>query len=63
MRVYGSLKPQDWSHWGQFTTFKSNAPALLRLLQEGLMKYHFQAEPETPAIAKSTDPDPASAKK
>jgi len=30
MRVYGGLKPQDWSHWGQFTTFKSNAPALLR---------------------------------
>src|SRR5579864_8154630 len=31
MRVYGGLKPQDWSHWGQFTTFKSNAPVLLRL--------------------------------
>ena len=30
MRVYGGLKPQDWSHWGQFTTFKSNAPGLLR---------------------------------
>jgi DNA repair photolyase len=30
MRVYGGLKPQDWSRWGQFTTFKSNAPALLR---------------------------------
>jgi DNA repair photolyase len=30
MRVYGGLKPQDWSHWGQFTTFKSNAPVLLR---------------------------------
>ena len=30
MRVYGGLKPQDWSHWGQFTTFKSNAPLLLR---------------------------------
>ncbi len=30
MRVYGGLKPQDWSHWGQFTTFKSNAPDLLR---------------------------------
>jgi len=29
MRVHGGLKPQDWSHWGQFTTFKSNAPALL----------------------------------
>ena len=30
MSVYGGLKPKDWSHWGQFTTFKSNAPALLR---------------------------------
>src|SRR5579864_464360 len=30
MRVYGGLKPQDWSRWGQFTTFKSNAPSLLR---------------------------------
>jgi DNA repair photolyase len=30
MRVYGGLKPEDWSHWGQFTTFKSNAPVLLR---------------------------------
>src|SRR5580700_6188000 len=30
MRIYGGLKPQDWRHWGQFTTFKSNAPQLLR---------------------------------
>ena len=30
MRLYGGLKPDDWNHWGQFTTFKSNAPALLR---------------------------------
>jgi DNA repair photolyase len=30
MRVYGGLKPEDWRHWGQFTTFKSNAPGLLR---------------------------------
>jgi DNA repair photolyase len=29
MRIYGGLKPQDWRHWGQFTTFKSNAPELL----------------------------------
>ncbi len=29
MRIYGGLKPNDWNHWGQFTTFKSNAPALL----------------------------------
>ncbi|MGI8742210.1 MAG: SPL family radical SAM protein [Bryobacteraceae bacterium] len=29
MRIYGGLKPDDWTHWGQFTTFKSNAAALL----------------------------------
>lgn len=27
--IYGGLKPEDWQHWGQFTTFKSNAAALL----------------------------------
>jgi len=30
MRIYGGLKPEDWKHWGQFTTYKSNAPELLR---------------------------------
>ncbi|HTC34677.1 MAG TPA: radical SAM protein [Bryobacteraceae bacterium] len=30
MRLYGGLKPDDWRHWGQFTTFKTNAPELLR---------------------------------
>ena len=29
MQVYGGLKPEDWRRWGQFTTFKSNAAALL----------------------------------
>jgi len=29
MGIYGGLKPEDWTHWGQFTTFKSNAPELL----------------------------------
>jgi DNA repair photolyase len=29
MRVYGGLKREDWEHWGQFTTAKSNAPELL----------------------------------
>lgn len=28
--IYGGLKPADWRRWGQFTTFKSNAPSLLR---------------------------------
>jgi DNA repair photolyase len=30
MGLYGGLQPADWEHWGQFTTFKSNAPELLR---------------------------------
>lgn len=30
MGIYGGLKPEDWRHWGQFTTFKMNAPELLR---------------------------------
>jgi DNA repair photolyase len=30
MRIYGGLQPDDWKRWGQFTTFKSNAPELLR---------------------------------
>ena len=29
LRVYGGLRPEDWKRWGQFTTFKSNAPELL----------------------------------
>ena len=30
MRIQGGLKPEDWQRWGQFTTFKTNAPELLR---------------------------------
>lgn len=30
MGIYGGLKPEDWQHWGRFTTFKSNAAELLR---------------------------------
>ncbi|MBZ5611313.1 MAG: hypothetical protein LAP38_23875 [Acidobacteriia bacterium] len=30
MRTYGGLQPEDWRRWGQFTTFKANAEALLR---------------------------------
>jgi DNA repair photolyase len=30
MRVYGGLKREDWEQWGRFSTFKSNAPVLLR---------------------------------
>ena len=30
MRVQGGLKPEDWRHWGEFTTAKVNAAELLR---------------------------------
>jgi DNA repair photolyase len=30
MGIYGGLKAEDWRRWGQFTTFKTNAPELLR---------------------------------
>jgi DNA repair photolyase len=30
MGIYGGLKSADWQHWGQFTTFKSNAAELLQ---------------------------------
>jgi DNA repair photolyase len=30
MGIYGGLRPEDSRHWGQFTTFKSNAPERLR---------------------------------
>ena len=29
LRVYGGLQPEDWRRWGQFTTFKPNAPQAL----------------------------------
>src|SRR5436853_3165030 len=27
--IYGGLKPEDWKHWGQFTTLKTNAAELI----------------------------------
>jgi DNA repair photolyase len=40
MGIYGGLKPEDWRHWGQFTTFKSNAPELLgRQLRDAQVIY------------------------
>jgi DNA repair photolyase len=30
MRVQAGLRPEDWMHWGQWTTFKRNAAELLR---------------------------------
>lgn len=40
MRIYGGLQREDWRHWGQFTTFKSNAPELLhRQVRDGQVIY------------------------
>jgi DNA repair photolyase len=40
MRVQAGLKPEDWQHWGQFTTFKENSPELLlRELRAGQVIY------------------------
>jgi len=33
MGIYGGLHPEDWTHWGQFTTLKTNAA---ELAQQGL---------------------------
>jgi uncharacterized protein (TIGR00730 family) len=56
---HGTISPEDL----ELFEFADDVDSAFRVLQEGLLKYHVQAEPETPAIAKSTDPDPASAKK
>ena len=29
LRIQGGLSPEDWRHWGRFTTFKDNAAELL----------------------------------
>src|SRR5690349_18598138 len=40
MGIYGGLKPEDWRRWGQFTTFKANAPELLaKSLRRGQVIY------------------------
>jgi DNA repair photolyase len=51
MRIYGGLKPDDWRRWGQFTTFKSNAPELLRrqLCREQIIYCSPLVDPYQPA--------------
>src|SRR5580692_7674016 len=56
---YGTISADDL----ELFEFVDDVDTAFRVLQEGLMKYHFQAEAETPAIAKSADPDPATANK
>jgi hypothetical protein len=56
---HGTISPDDLNLF----EFADDVDTAQRILQEGLMKYHLQAEPETPAIAKTRDPDPASTQK
>jgi len=56
---HGTISPEDL----ELFEFADDTDTAFRILQEGLMKYHLQPEPETPAIAKSRDPDPASTEK
>ncbi len=40
MRVQAGLRPEDWKHWGEWTTFKRNAASLLsRSLHERQIVY------------------------
>lgn len=40
MRIQGGLRPEDWQHWGKFTTIKENAAELLRReLRPGMSIY------------------------
>ena len=50
---FGAISPEDL---GLFE-FADDTDTALQILKQGLMKYHLQPEPETPAIAKSTDPN------
>ncbi len=47
------LKPEDWERWGQFTTYKSNAPELLRRELRGLQSIYCSplVDPYQPAEA------------
>ena len=61
--IYGGLKPEDWQRWGQFTTFKSNAAALLarelrpkqRIYCSPLVDPYQPAEAEACAMPKLLD--------
>ncbi|MBC7928864.1 MAG: hypothetical protein H7039_24740 [Bryobacteraceae bacterium] len=35
MRIYAGLHREDWEHWGEGTTFKRNAPDLIRRTMRG----------------------------
>jgi DNA repair photolyase len=51
--IYGGLKPEDWQRWGQFTTYKSNSPDLLRRELRGSQRIYCSplVDPYQPAEA------------
>jgi DNA repair photolyase len=53
--IYGGLKPEDWQRWGQFTTFKTNAPDLLRRELRGSQRIYCSplVDPYQPAEAEA----------
>jgi len=56
---HGTISAEDLNLF----EFADDVDTAQRILQDGLVKHHLQPEPETPAIAKSRDPDPASTQK
>jgi uncharacterized protein (TIGR00730 family) len=56
---HGTISPDDLNLF----EFADDVDTAQRILQEGLIKHHLQPEPETPAIAKTRDPDLASTQK
>jgi len=51
LRIFGGLKRLDWERWGQFTTFKTNAPLLVakQLRQEQRIYCSPLVDPYQPA--------------
>jgi uncharacterized protein (TIGR00730 family) len=56
---HGTISPEDL----ELFEFADDVDTARGLLQDGLLKYHMQPEPETPAIAKSIDPQLTGAEK
>ena len=53
LRIYAGLRQEEWQRWGQFTTFKSNAPDLLRRELKGEQRIYCSplVDPYQPAEA------------
>jgi DNA repair photolyase len=51
LRIYAGLRPEDWQHWGQFTTFKSNAAELIKIAGSETIYCSPLVDPYQPAEA------------